>query len=118
MYQTYYQINKNLSNAIINLMGEVSNPVGDIEQIHFTMMVDRVVRLNKEEIRKFVSQNQADLYEEEVSEFINYTKLKPFQVYKRGTNETPKSYLNLEEIMKVLTEITMLANNMLNAEEE
>lgn len=118
MYKTYYQVNKNLSNAIVNLMGEVARPCGDVEVTQCQVFIDRLTRLNKEEVRKYVSKNQAELYEEEVSEMINEKHFKPFEVYKRGTNETPKRYLNVDEVSSLLVEMTMLANNMLNAEEE
>lgn len=118
MYKTYYQVNKNLSNAIVNLMGEVARPYGDVEVTQCQVFIDRLTRLNKEEIRKYVSKNQAELYEEEVSEMINEKHFKPFEVYKKGTNDTPKRYLNVDDVSRLLVEMTMLANNMMNAEEE
>ena len=121
MYRTAYNINKNLANAITYLLGEVVNPIGDVEDVIAMTLITRLMAQNQKEILKSIRSEQKDatasLYEEEVCDIINSKHISKVTVVKKHSNETPKMYCNIDKIVEIMVEITMLANNMINPEE-
>lgn len=121
MYRTAYNINKNLANAMTYLLGEVVNPIGEVETVVAMTLITRLMEQNQKEILKSIRSEQkeatARLYEEEVSDIINSKSLARVTVIMKHSNKTPKTYCNIDKIVEIMVEITMLANNMINPEE-
>ena len=121
MYRTAYNINKNLANAMTYLLGEVVNPIGEVETVVAMTLITRLMEQNKKEILKSIRSEQKDatasLYEEEVCDIINSKSLARVTVVMKNSNKTPKTYCNIDKIVEIMVEITMLANNMINPEE-
>lgn len=116
--KTYAKINDNFSTACRRLIGEVDGFDGRIEAIKAIMIIDNMTRKNMLIISKQVSKNQADLYREEVDDILKDHDFKAFTVYYKGTNKTPVTFYITSAVTSVLCEVTQLANNMLNPEED
>lgn len=121
MYRTSYNINKNLSNAMTFLLGEVKNPIGEVETSIAISLISRLTVQNQKEIVKSIKPEQkkatADLYEEETCDIINSKNMRSITIVKKNSNDTPKQYCNIDKVVEIMVEITMLANNMVNPEE-
>lgn len=116
-YRSWYQINKNFSNEMTYLLGAVDDYTGRVEGPRVEGCLNRLMEHNKEEIRKHSTKSTARLYEEEVCDMINESKIEVFYVVKKETGNT-MSYCRLDKIVSLMYDMTMLANNMLNVEEE
>lgn len=116
-YRSWYQINKNFSNEMTYLLGAVHDYTGLVEAPRIKGCLSRLTDHNKEEIRKKSTGPTARLYEEEVCDMINERKLKSVKIVKKETGSMTE-YYQLDKVVSLMYDMTMLANNMLNVEEE
>lgn len=116
--KTYAKINDNFSTACRRLIGEVESFDGRVQAIKAVMIIDNMMHKNMLIISKQVNKNQADLYREEVDDILRDHDFRSFTVYYKGTNKTPVTFYNVCAVTSALCEISQLANNMLNAEED
>lgn len=116
-YRTWYQLNNNFSRVAMYLLGEIHDYTGLVDSSTVIYNLDRLMLDNKEEIRKHSNKPQAELYEEEVSDLINRRQLRTTSIVQKKSGKT-MTYFNIEDVIGAMTEMTVLANNMLNCEED
>lgn len=116
--KTYAQINDNYKNAQRYIIGEATTPSGEVHNIRALMVLDRLITQNAKIIYKKLGQNQMNLYMEEAVDILNNTDFKPVTYYYKGTNRTPQIYFAAHVLVIALYDLAMLANNMLNPEED
>lgn len=117
MYKSFYQLNKNFGNAMVYMLGDVKDYTGIIEATKAIGYMDLMIREDKEVIRRNSNRATADLFEEEASDIINYHRVKAHTIVTK-TSGTMRSYYQIEDLNAVMIDITLLANNMLNVEED
>ena len=117
MYKPFYKINNNFSRVAMYLLGEIKDYTGSVESTTVLLNLDRLTRDNMEIIRINSNKPQAELYEEEVSEMVNHKQIKSSTAVKKETGVI-MIYYKINDIIELMTEMTLLAQNMLNVEEE
>ena len=115
--KTFAKINDNFSHACRFLIGETEGFDGRVQAIKAVIIIDNMVHQNMRFLQKHVSENQANLYREEVDDILKDHDFKTFTIYFKGTNYTPLTFYRTDAVAAVLCEIAQLANNMMNAEE-
>ena len=116
--RTFAKINDNFSHACRFLIGETEGFDGRVLAIKAVVIIDNMVHQNMRFLQKQISENQANLYREEVDDILRDYDFKSFTVYYKGTNRTPETFYHANAVAAVLCDISQLANNMMNAEED
>lgn len=115
--KTFAKINENFSHACRFLIGETEGFDGRVQAIKAVIIIDNMVHQNMRFLQKHVSENQSNLYREEVDDILRDYDFKAFTVYFKGTNKTPETFYHANAVSSLLYDVAQLANNMLNAEE-